>query len=527
MSRYREKNSDKKKKNKINRVHNLIEAGNYKRAMYEVVNYIADYPEDTTGHYLYGKLLLRKNNLQPARREFQYVIEHQDKNEVKALMLLASIARLEGNPDEAIAYYKKVIEDSDNKDIYAINVLAHLQRKEKRYADALETLSLTDSDAFELEIERAKALSLLGRVEEALSIIETLTPTTRLEEREMALNKGRMAKGKEDYDQAQFYYEVAKENIEKDNVYYRAVYEQVKLALEYEHFDQAITYCEELKKASKLFKGETYLFMGLAKQAIGEYEQAYNNYVRAATIAEDRDIKAQAYYHAGSLEFARGYLSQAETSFKRSATNAREQTKETYVKLIGVLFRQQKYDEARKYLSRAKKINPSWVTSETPLGYIDLLIDKRTGAKLPQRDQVPYAEKQIIKYKESDAIAHIKSHHQCHGKSRGNFSPHIDIDTLYYEMRENLTDANLVNEDAMDIFEIDYPQAGYDMEDNLVHRVRVVVFPHTKNILTMYPGCRATVPRKGDFSKLSSFQKSKFQDKKNSSTGKNQIIPRK
>ena len=44
-------------------------------------------------------------------------------------------------------YYKKVIEDSNNEDIYAINVLAHLQRKEKRYEEALETLSRTDSTA--------------------------------------------------------------------------------------------------------------------------------------------------------------------------------------------------------------------------------------------------------------------------------------------------------------------------------------------------------------------------------------------
>ncbi len=503
------KNSEKKRLNRLNHVRKLIDTKYYKRAIYEIINYIADYPDDTTGHYLYGKLLLRNNKLQSARREFNYVIEHQDENETKALMLLAAVARLEGDPDEAIVYYKKVIEDSNNEDIYAINVLAHLQRKEKRYEDALETLSRTDSTAYELQVERIKNLSLLGRIQEAYDMLADITPTTREEERETAINKGRMAKEQKDYEQADFYYEVAKENHERDDIYYRAVYEQIKLALEYDKYDDAIRYCEELKKARMTFKGETYLFLGQAQQAIGDYETAYRNYLHATEIAEDRDVKAQSHYCAGSLEFAKGHLSQAEISLKRSATNSRQPSKETYTKLIGVLFRQQKYEEAKKYLARAKKIEPTWVEPDTPLGYIGLLIDKRTGVKLPRRDEVHYAESQIIKYKESDAIEHIKSHHQYNtkGKTRGKFSPEVDIDVLYYEMRDALTDDNMVNEDAMDIFEIDYQNAGYDLENNLVHRVRVVVFPHTRHILTMYPGCRATVPRKGDFKKQKQYQK--------------------
>lgn len=503
------KNSEKKRINRLNHVRKLIDTKYYKRAIYEIVNYIADYPEDTTGHYLYGKLLLRNNKLQSARREFQYVIEHQDENEIKALMLLATVARLEGDPNEAIRYYQKVIEDSNNEDIYAINVLAHLQRKEKRYEDALETLSKTDSMAYELQVERIKNLSLLGRIQEAYELLQYITPSTRGQEREMAINKGRMAKEQKDYEQAGFYYEVAKESAEKDDIYYRAVYEQIKLALEYDKYEAAMNYCEELKQARMTFKGETYLFLGQAKQAIGDYESAYKNYLYATEIAEDRDIKAQSHYLAGSLEFAKGHLYQAEVSFKRSATNARKPSKETYTKLIGVLFRQQKYEEAKKYLARIKKQEPTWVEPDTPLSYIGLLIDKRTGVKLPRRDEVHYAESQIIKYKESDAIEHIKSHHQYNakGKTRGKFSPEIDIDNLYYEIREELTDNNMVNEDAMDIFEIDYQNAGYDLEDNLVHRVRVVVFPHTRHILTMYPGCRATVPRKGDFKKKPQYQK--------------------
>ena len=505
-------NSIKKRQQKLSHIRNLIEEKNYKRALYEVVNYVDAYPDDMLGHYLYGKLLLRKNELQPARRELTLVAEHQDENEVKALMNLATIARIEGDAEEAIRIYRKVIEDSEYTDIYAINVLAHVLRYEKRYEEALDILSKNDLCVPELEKERAKNLSLLGRVEEALQILESLTPETRLEEREMALNKGRIAKTKDEYDRAKFYYEEAKETSEKDLIYYKAVYEEVKLALAYEKYEEAITYCEELTKAGKLFGGEVFLLHGQAQQALSLFKEAYVNYLKASQTAEDRDVRAIAYYNLGSIDFARGSLSLAETSFKRSITNAREVSQITYTKLIGVLLRQEKYDEVLKYLNRLKRTNPEMVT-DGPLDYVRMIVDKRTGKRLPPRDQCTYAEKQIIKYKESDAIEHIKSHHQGI-KTRGNFAPHIDIESLYHEVRGSLHDNNLVNEEAMDIYEIDYRNVGYDLENNLCHRIRVVVFPHTRNILTMYPGQRATVPRKGEFKKAQERQKVKAQESK-------------
>ena len=133
-------NGIKKRQNKLNHIRNLIEEQSYKRALYEVVNYVNTYPDDTLGHYLYGKLLLRKNELQEARRQFQLVAEYQDENEVKSLMNLATIARREGDPEEAIKYYIKVIEDSDYTDVYAINVLAHLYRYEKKSDEAIALL---------------------------------------------------------------------------------------------------------------------------------------------------------------------------------------------------------------------------------------------------------------------------------------------------------------------------------------------------------------------------------------------------
>ena len=91
-------------------------------------------------------------------------------------------------------------------------------------------------------------------------------------------------------------------------------------------------------------------------QATKEFKEAYDNYLFAAERAKDRDIRAQGHYYAGSLDFARGRLSYAETNFKRSITNARDVSEITYTKLIGVLLRQEKYGEVLKYVSRLKKL---------------------------------------------------------------------------------------------------------------------------------------------------------------------------
>lgn len=491
------KSTKQKYQNKLNRIKNLIEKEEYKRAIYEMVKYLSEYPDDIKAHYLYGKILLIINNLQAAKREFKLVTEFQDENETKALMRLASIAIQEGSPEEAISYYQKVIIDSKYRDIYAINKLAHLYRHEKRYKEALDILSKTPVANYELEIERAKNLSLLGRVEESWNILETITPNTRAEERNTFLNKGRTLV-KEDYYKAKFYYELAKEHLEEDDIYYKAVYEEAKLDLMYNRYEEVIQYCQELEKASKTFDGEVYLLFGLAEQKMGDYLNAHLNYQKTAAESQDRDLRAKGYYYGASLDFAEGNLPQAEINFKRSIANSRTFQPQAYTKLIGALFREEKYNEAKKYLERVRQQRPELIKDDKPLAYMELLIAKKQGKKLPRRDDVCYAESQIIKYQEKDAIAHIESHHANKARKRGSFLPNIDISELFYFAKQNLISENLVNEDAMDIYEIDYAKVGYDLDDNLVSRIRVVVFPNTKNILTMYPGCRATVPRQGE-----------------------------
>lgn len=487
-----------KEQQKINRIRNLMNDGRINRAIYECINFVALHPENTQGHYLFGKLMLRKNNLQIARREFSFVIEYQDAFEVKSRMYLAEISIAENDAGEAIRHYQTVIENSNYEDTYAINALAHLLRKEKRYSEALELLLKARKTTYEIEIERVKNLSLSGQIEKAYDALESLRPVDRDEEREKYLNYGRIAKASDDFSKAYFYFELAKEGMEEDVIYYKAILEEAKMFYEYEKYDESLEFLRLLEAKEYKFDGETYLLIAKNDQAQEQYELAYEYNQKCVAESKDKDIKSEALYNLGSIDFARGNLEDAEISFKRSISLARIFNEKSYIKLIGVLFREKKYTDALKYIARVKRIKPEAV-KDGPLEYIELMIRKHQGEKMPPRDELSYAQRQIVEYKEKDMLEHVKHHHGYRGKQRGNFSEGADINIIYYFVKGKLREENMINEEAMDVYEVEYPHAGYDLENNLSHIIRVIVFPGTQNVLTMYPGSKATISKKGVF----------------------------
>ena len=46
---------------------------------------------------------------------------------------------------------------------------------------------------------------------------------------------------------------------------------------------------------------------------------------------------------------------------------------------------------------------------------------------------------------------------------------------------------NVEYDDLRDVYDIVYPNIGYDLEGNISHRIRVITIPGTSNIITMYP----------------------------------------
>lgn len=504
MTQYREEKirmiNDRKRQ--VDSIKYFIDKGNYSKATSEIIHYLDKNPSDMYGQFLHGRLLVLMNDYENAKQVFSTVASSESKNRYTALVELGNIAKLEGKIDKAREYYKRAIEKSPNTEFDAIFALSDLERQQRNYDEALKVLNLLDNYNVSAKIEKVKILIEQGKRSIAETMLFATTPINRYQERQIALEKGKLSRLKGEWTKAKFYYLEAKEALEKDEVYYQTLYEEAKLAMYLGNYDEVVDNCEELYTTKRSFNKEINLMLAQAKQIQGKYKSALENYHLAIDSTND-NIHYESCYHLGLMEFMMGNLEEAKNHLKISLGGNKISKSEVYQKLIGILLKEKKYKDARVYLDKLKEVYSEATSYPYTLDAIELLIDKNTGKQLPRRDKAVYINKQVIKYNKMQAIHHIKTRHQTTNTTSSGFSKTINIDTLYEIIRHQMTTENMINEDIFDIYEIDYPRAGYDRETmELVDRIRVIVIPGTKDIITMYPCHSSKTPRQGDISKI-------------------------
>lgn len=97
-----------------------------------------------------------------------------------------------------------------------------------------------------------------------------------------------------------------------------------------------------------------------------------------------------------------------------------------------------------------------------------------------------YVTSQIIKYDEKNAISHIKCHLDGN-KNKSLFYTNIDIEYLYYLVRDNINDSNKANMDeVLQVHHFTIPNIGYN-DSGICNCLKVIVVPMTNNIISMYP----------------------------------------
>ena len=488
----------RERKKALDSIKNLVERKNYAKALSELNKYLEVNSTDMFGHFLHGRILMACGDLKQAKQVFTKVFESTSTNRYSALIALGDIAKLEGNIETAKDCYYQAITNSPYNEKYAIITLARLESKEEHYDKALKLLERLDPNSIETKIEQARSYTAKGEHDKAYEILETCINQTNDENRLLALEKGKIARNAKDIPTAKFNYLKAKESSKKDDIYYKTLMEEAKLYLDLGDFNNASSCCQELLSSNIEYQGEVYLRLATAQEGLKQFDQALINY-RLATTSQDPDIRSLAYYNMGSLQFAKGEYSSAKRSLINSIT-PKKTPNSTHIKLIAIMLKEKRYDEAYSYLQQVMPENPT--KDDFCLLHAKLLLDKIKGNPLPTRASKNYTERQIIEYREDDALDHIINHHQLIIEEVGNFAKQIDIPTLFTDIKYQLTEENMVNEDIADIYEVDYPNAGYDLDGTLVHKIRVVCLPTTKNILTMYPSSKSKTPRLGDFKKI-------------------------
>lgn len=470
---------------------------NRKEARKEILHYIDKNKEDVDAYYLYGQIEEQLGNYQDAINAYSIVAaQPRGVNKFNAMVKIGVNHKNLGNIPEAKKYLQIAIEQSPKNEKNARITLAAIYRREGNYDRAIELLRGIEIQANDVRKEIAIILSLQGKKREALEELKQIKKiSSPIFNREIALEKAKLSIAIEEYNQAELFIIEAKKTKTKDNLYYQAMHQEAILAKAKGEYSRAAYLCEELIADRQNLSGNVNITMGKIQEEIGDYASAIKNYQIAANTSLDENIRTNGHYNLGSLEFSIGNFATAEEELKRSIAHTEAANKAKTTKLVSIYLRQNRYQEALALVNTFKK-NSKGKEDEVGLGIVPTIIAKKIGGQLPKRNRT-YLENQVIEYRRNEAIEHIKTNHRNGQGTMSNFSRTIDIEKLFNEIQLQMVDDNMVYEDIFDIYVIDYPNAGYNLENELVHQIRVVTIPGTKDIITMYPSKRKALKRKG------------------------------
>ena len=469
---------------------------NPSEARKQILKYLDNNKNNADAYYLYGQIEEKLCHYQDAITAYSVVAAlPRGVNKYNAIAKIGINYKKLGNIAEAKKYLHTAIDNSPKNEKNARITLATIYRKEKKYAKALELLRGIEILADDVRREIAIILSLQGKKQEALNELKKMKISSPVYKREIAIEKAKLAIALELYDEAEIYIAEAKQTRSKDNLYYQAMHQEAILARGKKVYPRALHLCEELLADRETFLGNVNITLGEIHEDLGNYAEALKNYQTAALTSPDENVSSNGYYHIGLLEFTMGNFEEAEKNLKRSIIHTEAANKAKSIKLVSIYLRQERYEEALELVEIVRK-NSKGNPDLSGLGIVPTIIAKKTGKILPKRNRT-YLENQVIEYRKEEALKHIKDNHCNNQGTTSNFSRNVDVDTLFDEIKLQMVEQNMVFEDIFDIYTIDYPNAGYNLENELVDQIRVVAIPGTKDIITMYPSKRRALKRKG------------------------------
>lgn len=144
-------------------------------------------------------------------------------------------------------------------------------------------------------------------------------------------------------------------------------------------------------------------------------------------------------------------------------------------------FYQRKYRQALEELKKVKNYHPE-------VNQVKQLCRCRLG--IHARDELfTYSTKQFVNYSPERAIRHIKEHQKSFdGGLEGYFSPSVDVDQLYYDIRSILPQSTqTITGSFMQKYIYYIKDVGYGKDGRILHHLSVNVFPKSNLILGMCP----------------------------------------
>ena len=483
------------------------------RAKGDLLRHLDKYPEDMYAWHFYGRIAQDEYRFEEAEYAFLKVANSNSWNKYAGIVGLGDVARAKGNRQLAKKYYHQAIKENPKESTRTYCILARTEVVDCNYEEALKVLNSCRIQDNSILLEKLKIYVTTADIENASTLAEQIIPNSPLEERVLLHEKAKIAITKKEIERAKYLLELAKEYPIKDIDYYKILRTESNLAVEEKNYQLAIDNCEESLRANQSLNGEVYIILGRTKQMLGEYQTAIDNYRLASIEPSATQAAKQASHLYAALQYLLLDNKQEAENELTEALKCKKRPYDAVVEVLcGIYYRQERYDEIRKLTqSLGEKYQDQ--DFHTLLNFINLIVDKKTGKDMPERNNRIYRERQIVEYRKQDAVAHIRKHHQSTSQENGNFAFTINISELYDEIQLQLTEDNqVVSTDMLDKYLVDYPNVGYTNEGKIVDKIGVVTLPGTKDIITMYPDYDSYGVRKADIKKMPQIQKTKSQN---------------
>ncbi len=511
------------KKKIIMSIRQLQNKGKFNLALTEINKYLKLYPGDSYGLYQKACILLDLQYLDEAESLYKEIIDKDLKNKYSSLYKLGIIAKHRENYDLAEQYFRINIETSPYPEIFSRVALAGLRFQDQDYDaaslilngfyDKQEDPELVNDiyrrfrecpeendDTNYICLEKAIILIDIGDSKQARKELQEAKFCNSKEEfmRRYYFLMGRIEQMEDNYKKSMEYLIKAKRG-PKDKLYWNILIQMARGKTKLGYPEIGLNICEEImrnmddiKKHEKDFseiKSDTIRVMGDAYQKLGNYDIAKDIYLQlnTDTLKEKGRPNPISFYSIGKMEFNRGNYQEALDNFEKAdfSDHLRKKENQQFYKALSYL-RLKKYEESYQIISAINTKNlRSHLKNEWNCTRIYLRI--KTGRPIGQLED-RYTHNQIVNYDIERTIEHAKRPHNK-GNRASCFSEDVDVEELIRNLPNILkgSQANLNRKFFFEIYEVKYPNVGYDRDGNKIHLLQVVTLPDCDNIITVFP----------------------------------------
>lgn len=472
-------------KNKLVSIKKLIGENKLSTALNEVEELLQEYPDDSIGLFQHANILYILGELDSAKEEFQNIVNQNLENKYSALYKLGNIAVLEKDYKLAKELFRRNIEESPYEEVFSVIALSNLELRDGNFSEAeavLERYPNIDNDR--IVIQRALILKNKGKCEEAYNLINS----HHFEKSEYIFRDFYYLKASLESDLKLYNLSEASFNMilqgPKTDFYYKALSEYNILNYRQRNYQKSISGCMEvIDYGDDKYIRKSLITLGNIYKMLGNIDLARKYYLESLRISYPEGKLG--YIYLADLAMIEKEYDEAKDYIKEFVSHNPSKINENManVRLALIAAKTNDIGTCQEFM---KKIDTEYLTGFNKDDYYALKDYLGFITKSKKHSRGLYTYSQIKSYNLHKLKEHIDKIHTCDNGDTAIFSKDIDLDLLILQVPELIKKGNFVGNHYFELYEANYDNVGF-VNGEVSNTLRLVVFPETNMIITMFP----------------------------------------